>query len=159
MFARRYIVAAARVAAILRWLMARDGIRDAIGVGQGAVIMRCRSRRLTIGLANFRGRCRLMGVIVHVMGMTALGHVLTTIVVMIVLDATRSFARRCHVAAVVIRRIGVALSLVRLAAVFRAAFSFEAAATSTAATTPTAATRTTLAVTLRTAGLPRLRRP
>jgi hypothetical protein len=68
-------------------------------------------------------------------GMAALGHILATIVVVIVFDAARSFAGRRHVAAVVIRRIEATLGLVRLAALFRPALTLEA--TATAATTPT----------------------
>lgn len=152
----RVLAAATLVAMGFRRLVPWDGIGDAIRVGQGAVIVRRRSRRLAIGLASFRCRSRRMGVIVHVMGVTALSHILATLVVMLVLDATRSFARGRHVAAVVVCRVGMALGLVRLTALFRAAFSLEAAAASTAAATPTAATCTTLAVALRAAGLARL---
>ena len=158
MFARWRVIAAACVTMILGRFMPWDGIGDAVGVGHGAVIMRCRRRRLAIGLAGFRHRCRRMSVIVHIMGMTVLGHVLTAIVVMIVFDATRSFTRGGYVAAVVIRRIEVTLGLVRLTTVFRAAFALEATATATTTTTPTAATRATFTMTLMTAGLTRLRR-
>lgn len=84
----------------------------------------------------------------RVMGMIALGRIVTAIV--IVLDAARRFARRRHIATIVIRRVEVALRLVRLTALFRPTLALEATATAAATSTPTATARAAFTVTIAT---------
>lgn len=91
--------------------------------------------------------------VMRIVGMIAFRHVAAVMVVVVMIHLTRGR----HVAAVIVRRVDVALGLVRLAAVFRATLPLEATAATAATSTSTAATRTAfrMTITARLAGLGR----